>query len=1448
MPVTDGSFTAPPVSPPTSTLALSLPGTRILLVGTGRHEDAPNLPDVPAAATSVTDLADCLTRHCGASPAGLTTLVDPMGPRELGDAVWTAAEQAEDVFLFYYVGHGVCSPGGELHLATRATRDLSRGRAADQALSVSELNDALAAKCRARTIVVVLDCCYSGRARLLSAGNSLLLTSATRTSFALAPEGRRTLLTGELVRLLEEGDPHGPPRLTLGRVTDVLDRRLTSGNQPPIVRYEGGARSLALATNRSYVPPPNRPRAERDDGAEEASPYRGLYAYGAADAEWFFGRDELAVRLLRTAAARLSRSGPLIVAGASGVGKSSLLQAGLLPRIARGELGVAGSAAWPQIVLTPGNDPLGALATALARQSSADAETMRSLLTGDQPEQVLAHLPRQRAVLVVDQFEELFTLETAEGTRTAFLRALAALAAPRLALVLIAVRSDFYGVCTDHPWLATGETEFVRPMTHDQLRSLIVGPAEAAGLAVDPELTEVILGDLNAHPATRRRSAVLPLLSHALLATWQRHSGRRLTVADYLGTGRVDGAIASTAEDVHRQLAPAGQGELRRILVELVNVADDLPEDTRRVVDRTALALDGPAAAVLNALVRARLVTVGRETSDDRDTVQISHEALLEAWPRLAAWIEEDRQGLLIRQRLQRSAAEWAAVAPRDDSLLYQGSRLAAVENQAASARYLSRAEREFLAACRRLAHRRSRRLWQVITALTVLLLLSGVVTAYAFQQRDVAEEQRARAVTEQTRAVSQKLAAQAGAVDEQPLSLLLSLESLRLAPSDQARATLLRGILDPRRNTVKLTGHIAPVHAVALSPDGRTVVSAGDDRTIRRWNTATGAPVGPPLVGHSGSVEGLVISPDGRTIVSSSDDRTIRRWDATTGKPLGLPLRGHEKEVKSVGISPDGRMIVSAAMDRTVRRWRADTGAPVGRPLHGHTDSVWSVAFGQDGRTIVSGGYDGTVRRWDARTGEQLGPPLRGHTGPVVDVAVDIRHSLLVSAGEDGTVRRWDAITGASLGDPLRGHTHRVEAVAITPDGRTIISGGRDRTLRFWDAETGRARGEPLAGHNDQVRFVAVGGDGLLVATASRDQTVRLWQSAAGPAIGPALRGVDDQFVRVALAPDRSMIVSGHTDGSVRRWDATTGAPIGEPLTGHRKQVRSVVFSPDGRVIMTASQDATIRRWDAATGAPVGEPLTGHDEEVDTIAVSPDGRMIASTGWDHTVRRWNAATGMAIGGPLTGHNSDVIDVRFSPDGGTIVSGGRDGVRRWDAATGLPVGDLLPTAGPVEALVLSPDGRTIAAVDGRTLRRWDARTGEPLGAPRTTRGDTFVRLAFGSDGRSIVTAARNGTVEQWDAATGEPSGEPLSGYFDEVGRIALVSDAELIVAAGVDRSLRVFPRDVDDWVRHACALAGRNLTRSEWETYVGPDRPYVRTCPGHGVFGGPWEREIRKEH
>ncbi|MGK5520673.1 nSTAND1 domain-containing NTPase [Micromonospora sp. URMC 107] len=1173
-------------------------------------------------------------------------------------------------------------------------------------------------------------------------------------------------------------------------------------------------------------------------GAEPRTPpYLGMETYQPEDRDRFFGRERLVAQLLD----RLDTQPFLAVFGPSGSGKSSLLRAGMIGTI-RADDAPAGRHR-VALLLTPGQQPLRALASSLAALAELP------------PAAVLADLERDPAgadllvrtalagrsqgtevVLVVDQFEEVFTLCGDARQRDRFITALLGIALrPHCpGRVVLGVRADFYGHCASDRTLldALQDRQFlVGQMSTDELRTVVTEPARRAGLRVESTLVAAVVADLRAGGGP----GALPHLSHALLETWRHRHGDKLTLDAYQAAGGLSGAIAQTADHLYDNLDEPGRRTARWILLRLT--VGEGGEATRRPVDRAELTAgpDGQRAVdtVLTALTAARLVSV----TDDR--VQLAHEALLHAWPTFQTWLTDDRDDLRLQRRLSHAAAEWAT-HDRDAGFLWRGSRLAvAWQWTQAHPEAVNEREREFLVASGALerdelntSRRQNRRLAVLAATLAALVLLAATATAIAVDQRRTLARERDRATAE-------KLAVQA-ASSPHPLALLLSMESLRLNPSDRGRAALLHGVLRPQRNTTTLTGHTGSVHAVVLSADGRTVVSAGDDRTVRRWDVATGAPVGAPLTGHTGPVEGLATSPDG-TIVSGGDDGTIRRWDGTTGEPLGEPIRGHSDNVKSVAISADAAMIVSGGKDRTVRRWHAATGAALGPPLVGHTDHVWSVAMGADRRFIVSAGWDHTVRRWDSDTGRQIGAPLRGHLGPVLDVAVHTGSSLIVSGGQDGTVRRWNAASGTPVGTPLTGHSAPVDAVAVTPDGKTIISAGRDRTVRLWNARTGAPLDAPLLGHRDQVRFVAVSRDGGTVATAGRDRTIRLWRTEPGAPIGPTLRGVKDQFARVAAHPRQAMIASGHGDGTVRRWHAVTGEPIGAPLAGHGDQVTSVAFSPDGRRIYSASQDGTLRRWDAATGAPIGAASRGHTAEVASVAVDPTGAMVATAGWDGTVRRWDAETGAPLGPPLLGHTDTVNTVLFAQGGAMIVSAGHDGtIRRWDTRTGTARGGPLLAGAPVEALAVSPDGTVIAAGSApNAVRRWKAESGSEVGEPLVGHHETVTQVTFDPRGRTISAVDRDGVIIRWDVGTGRRAGPPLSGYVDHVGRVAFVPGTAAVAVARPDQTIQIFSTDVRQWADHACAIAGRNLTPAEWNRYVGHGQPYHRTCARFPVPTGP---------
>ena len=1139
------------------------------------------------------------------------------------------------------------------------------------------------------------------------------------------------------------------------------------------------------------------PALAADDGAIDC-PYRGLNTFEERDAAFFFGRGAAATQVLARMSRQVDGAGLLVVSGVSGAGKSSLLRAGVLPQLrTTGLVSARGAKSWPCLLFTPARAPLEELAMRVAGLAGVNAAAVRDLdadpagfaLTARQAAVAQPGAPEgapagraeraSRLLLVVDQFEQLFTQCPDEEQRRAFITALHAAATVRhgpdhgpAALVVLVVRADFEARCADYPQLAAAVQDryLVAAMTERQLRLAITEPASKAGPGVDGGLTDTLLHEVRARHAGASGAGALPLLSYALDQAWRGRTGDTLTLADYERTGGVDGAVADSAQRAYDGLTPSQQAAARQVFTRLTDTAGRALRT--ELTEGKDAAGAGDVEAVLEAFAAKRLLILAA------GTVEISHEILLTAWPLLRdVWLPEAHADRLARIRLDDAADEWNR-SSRDPACLYTGSRLAAATETAARisadpARHppLSQAERDFLDASHHVRNRRVPRRNGIIAFLMVLVIALALVAAVAIGQRGDAVRQRDAAASGQLIDESEFQG------DLNPtLAKLLSIAAWRLHPSSRARYAMLAAAASP--GIAAFTGQAGRVHALAFSPDGGTLASGGADGAVRLWNVAAHHQMGRALRGQGGQVYSVAFSPRGEVIATGSRDGKVRLWDAATHH-LTATLDGRAGAANAVAFSPDGKTLASGGQG-IVQLWSMATHRLIGEFPTGTAGPVYSVAFSPDGKMLAAGGAGGVVQLWNMTTRQFIGPIPAGRE-TVYSVAFSPDGKTLATGGADGTVRLWNVATLQPAGSwPSHG---AVFNVAFSPDGQTLASGSLDDTVQLWDVPTGQAIGRPFPGYS-----LAFSPDGKTLATSGYDHVIRLWDvdSRTGMA---ALTGHTRLVTSVAFSPDGNTLATGGQGGTVRLWDVATHRQSGILLTG-AGAVNSVAFSRNGTTLATGGADGTVRLWDVVTHRQTGTLPNGHQGAVNSVAFNRNGTMLATGSADGTIQLWNVATHRERGAPLNAHAGAVYAVAFSPDGKILASGSADG----------------------------------------TVRLWDVASHRQLGKPLTGHTGAVFSVAFSPDGQTLASGSADGTVRLWDVATRQQIGDPLGAGAGQVRSVAFSPDGKTL-ASGDAGTVRLWDMGyLVDPVSHLCASARSSLTRAEWRHYVPPGPAYLAVC------------------
>jgi WD40 repeat protein/transcriptional regulator with XRE-family HTH domain len=1188
-----------------------------------------------------------------------------------------------------------------------------------------------------------------------------------------------------------------------------------------------GAESWVEALGRVRRAPGRRP-------AGSPVPYKGLAPFESEDAEWFFARDELIDMLINVA--ERGRSGSLVtVTGASGSGKSSLLRAGLIARLTRG----ADSAGmrWHVVLLTPGSVPTAALAAQL--------------------EPLAEPLPAQsHLAVVVDQFEEVFTVCRDEFDRQKFIAALSELSAH--ALVVLGLRADFYGYALQYSELASSlqyHQVLVGPMTQGQLRDAITQPARKAKFSLDPGLADLILADLaprwdaDEPDEAWHEPGTLPLLSHALRATWERARGGRLTVADYQATGGIRNAVACTAEAVYAALAEPDKDLARRLFLSLVRVSEEGPLGRAKVPlaelpDRAAD--EGAARDVLDNFVSQRLVTI------DENGAQVAHEALLTAWPRLRDWIGANRDGLKLRHQISSAASTWHE-AGRDDAMLLRGAPLLAASEWASDPDTkgdLNPLVREFISSAvlqeqaRRAAAQRHLILQRLTAVLATMLLIAAGLTAYSFAQRHAATVAR-------NQADSLALALQADQVRGQDPSLAaqLSLAAYRISPTAGALGSMLESASYPAGSRIK--DSVAGVQSVAVAPDRRTLAVASADGTLRLWDIADPEhprPLGPALPRlHGDPLYATAFSPTGHLLVAAGADRVAWVFNVTDPRhPVRLQrtLSGPASTIYSLAFSSDGKILAIGSADKTVRLWdMADPAlpSPLGDPLTGPTSYVESVAISPDGHLLAAASADRTVRLWDISNPARpapVGKPLSGPARTISSVVFSPGARTLAAGSYDHSVWMWNIHRPARpvrIRSPLLTATDWVNAVAFSPDGRTLAAASSDDTVRLWDASSGALLGT-LPGPQP-VSSLAWDGNHTLIA-GSEDGMVRLWALPSPVLLNP---GPANQ---VAYSPDGRLLAVAST--SVRIWNAATRSLVATTTVG--VTANSVAWAPSGNVLAAAYSDDTVRLWQVGTKGlrPLGRPLPASSRGiVEDVTFARDGHLLASTADDGTVRLWDV-TDAARPKPLAViHDSGtyVFSAAFNPTGKILAAASADNLTRlWDIsdpARPRPVGG--PLEGPAYyaySVAFSPNGRILAVGSAdKTVHLWNvANPAKPVseGSPLTGPDGYVYAATFSPDGRTLAVSSTDGTVWLWNVTS--PSGPTLithmTSALSPTGHIYTVAfnpQGTTLASGSSDGSIRLWELRPHAAAQEICATTGQPLTRAEWRAHI-PGRPYNPPC------------------
>jgi WD40 repeat protein len=1154
-----------------------------------------------------------------------------------------------------------------------------------------------------------------------------------------------------------------------------------------------------------------------------ASPFQGLRIYNGEDAFFFFGRDhERDVVIANLRASRLT-----VLYGPSGVGKSSLLRAGVqatLERAAARNHAQFGTPEFVPVVFSawqgePCEDLSAAIVAAVRRLTGEPLDPAASLIDTIRS---AAGTAEASLLIILDQFEELTLYPRGQLKAGAFDEVFPVLVNDRSLPVsfLVAIREDALAQLDRFragiPMLLDSRLR-VNPLSGESARAAIIGPVDHYNqLSEADQRVEVEAGLVNAVLNQVRTGRIL----------FEQEGHGRLAGAEDAEDGRFRGQIeapylqlvmsavwAREMEKQSRVLRQAtlvelgGAKEIVRGHLDVV-LADLLPEEREIAVDvfhqlvtpsgtkiahtiGDLAAYTGHSRAAVQALVEKltsgeqRIVRpVPAPEGEDGDLrVEIFHDALA---PAIAGW--RTRQGA-IRLEHQKREAE-------------------------------GRARRE---------HHRAQVLLGVTAGAIVLLVLAGVAVAFALVQRSRADAARATAESGRLAAVASADASSDYQGRALTPGLLLAMEAYRISRAAETRNVLVDGLALTEGMAGYLRTQGGAINGVAFDPQGAWLASGSVDGTVALWDFETGQTR--TLLSGPSVINGVTFSPDGGIVASADEDgRVILSEVATPNRRL--PLNGHAGPVYGVAFDPTRNIVASADADGSVILWNAATGRRLGT-LHDHEGPVNGVVFDRAGDELATADDRGTITIWNPVTGHRLRTIRTGSS--VNGVAFNPAGTIVASAESNGTAMLWQVASRRQLSILSAGDGSAIESVAFSPDGATVVTGGADDNVRTWDITNG-ALIRTYEGQTGTVETVAFGPGGT-IASGSADRSVVLWSTSPGTGATSLSTGATDP-IGIAFGTGGNTLAAGYQNGDIGFWNLRSLRQ--QILPAGIGPVNGIAFDRDGGELAGAGADGSAAIWNPLTGRRELRASAGRGNPLNAVALRPDGNILAAAAQSGQVFLWNRAGTLMH--ELSGHSGAVESVAFSPDGKTLASGGADGnIILSDPTTGATIRILTGQTATVESLAFSPTGRMLAsASDDDTVVLWNPRTGRQLGQPLIGHQAGVDAVAFSPNGRTLASGSADHTVIVWNLST--RLGQPLGGHSDTVTSVAYSADGGLFASASLDGTILVYRRlpgvNIRDIDQRLCSLVRSNLTITQSSEFL-PDKPYQKICPGYPSGGSP---------